>query len=75
MRRKAPYDLEKVTLNLRKGDADFIAQHHPQHGYQVAIRLLIASYVDKVQRMVEEKVPKIEGLDLEIAPEVKETAT
>lgn len=71
MKRKSPYDLEKVTLNLRKGDAEFLAYHHPQHGYQVAIRLLIASYVDKVKATIDEKLPKIEGLDLEIAPEVE----
>lgn len=75
MKRKSPYELEKVTLNLRKGDAEFLASHHPQHGYQVAIRLLIASYVDKVQAAVAEQMPKIEGLDLEIAPEAKEPAT
>jgi hypothetical protein len=47
MKRDPKERFDKVTLNLRKGDADFLAEHFPI-GYSAAIRGLVAAYVDRV---------------------------
>jgi len=49
MKRKAAFPIVKVTLNLREGDADFLAQHYPDLGYGVVIRQLVATAVDKIK--------------------------
>lgn len=49
MKRKSPYPIAKVTLNLREGDADFLAQHYPDLGYGLVIRQLVAAAVDKIK--------------------------
>jgi len=48
-RRKAPYPLVKVTINLREGDPDFINEHIPELGYSHVIRRIVAEYVDKIK--------------------------
>lgn len=45
--------LEKRTLNLRRGDAEFLARHLRQHGgranYTVFIRQLVSAAVDRIK--------------------------
>lgn len=47
MARPKRNDLQKVTLNLREGDTEKLAQLFPDLGAGPAIRLLISSFVDK----------------------------
>lgn len=55
MKRKSPYQLTKVTINLRAGDPDFIHEHFPELGYSLAIRQIVAAWVDRIKA---EKVAK-----------------
>lgn len=49
-------DLEKVTINLRAGDARFLNEHIPDAGgYSTVIRRLVAAWVDKVKAEKAEK--------------------
>lgn len=59
MKRDPKERFDKVTLNLRKGDADFLAEHFPI-GYSAAIRGLVAAYVDRVVAAKEKTIPPVE---------------
>jgi hypothetical protein len=48
MKRDPKERFDKVTLNLRKGDADTLSVMFPQ-GYSFAIRQLVAAFVDKAE--------------------------
>jgi hypothetical protein len=41
------HDLQKHTLNLRRGDVDRIRELHPNIESAVVIRRLISNYVDE----------------------------
>lgn len=61
MKRKSPFPIVKVTLNLREGDADFLAQHYPELGYGVVIRQLVAAAVDKIKADLDSKGAQLEA--------------
>lgn len=46
MARPKNHDLEKKTLNLRKGDFEKLAALHPHPGPSVMLRKIISAYVD-----------------------------
>lgn len=49
-RNKPKADLEKVTINLRAGDALFINEHLPEAGgYSTVIRRMVAAWVDRIK--------------------------
>ena len=52
--RKSNDTLEKVTLNLAKGDKDTLAAFHPDLGWSVAAREVIKRYCN-ILRSEEEK--------------------
>lgn len=60
-------DLEKYTLNLRRGDIHFLTSLARPRGLQVShiIRTLISQKVDELQAKVPQaKAPDIEGVEL-----------
>lgn len=48
-KRKAPFPLEKVTINIREGDADSLSEWFPASGYSVVIRDIVRAYVDRTR--------------------------
>ncbi len=55
-RQRPRAELEKVTINLRSGDALFLNEHLPEAGgYSAVIRQIVAAWVDKIKA---EKVAK-----------------
>ena len=50
MARRKNDDLQKVTLNLRRGDMSKMAEMFPDIGSSVAIRTLVSTYLDKYYR-------------------------
>ena len=53
MKRKEPYPIQKVTLNLREGDFDLLREWHGTLGAGKVVREIIKAYVDK--RLVEKE--------------------
>jgi len=47
--------LEKVTLNLREGDKDFIQSLTPTTGYSLILRRLVSKFVDEQKSKLEGK--------------------
>lgn len=47
MARPKRADLQKVTLNIREGDMEKMAELFPQLGAGPAVRQLISAFVDK----------------------------
>ena len=48
-RRKLPYDLQKVTLNLRRGDFEWLRVIHGRDGASKVIRDMVQAHVDRVR--------------------------
>lgn len=63
-RPKSPIDLEKVTLNLFKGDWEFIATRYPNIGPSRVIRDLVRMHRRKLEKSTEDL--QLTDLDLEI---------
>lgn len=57
MRRKEPYPLEKVTLNLRQGDFNRLQVLHGRIGAGKFIREMVIGHIDRVNRHVEQVLP------------------
>lgn len=55
MKRKHPFEIEKVTINLRKGDFARLRELHPQIGAGPAIARLIMGYLAKIDAGMQEK--------------------
>lgn len=49
-------ELQKHTLNLRKGDLDRLGEFYPELAPTQVIRRLISAHVDKLERKVLEEV-------------------
>lgn len=49
-------DLEKVTLNLNKGDKDVLALFYPSVGWSVAARKIIALHCDRLREQEAENL-------------------
>jgi len=60
MPRKSPYPLQKVTLHLREGDCDKLAELLPQMPVAEAIREIVHAYISKVEETHEMKREKVE---------------
>lgn len=56
--RKSKEELEKVTLNITKGDKETLATFHSTIGWSVAARALINKYCEWLRKEAESK-----GLD------------
>jgi hypothetical protein len=54
MKRKQPFDLEKVTINIRKGDFARLRELHPQLGSGPVIARLVIGYLAKVDAKLAE---------------------
>lgn len=54
-KRKSPYEIEKVTLNLRKGDFARLRELHPQIGAGPAIAKLVIGYLRKVEDAMKDR--------------------
>lgn len=70
MRRKEAYPLEKVTLNLRKGDFAKLQVMHGRLGAGKVIRELTIGHIKRVEDRVEQRLgsvesPSIVPIDLE----------
>jgi hypothetical protein len=46
---RKPEDLEKVTIRLRRGDADKLKQFYPKLGYNEAIRRIVGYHVKQLE--------------------------
>lgn len=57
MRRKEDYELEKVTLNLRKGDFDRLRDLHGRVGASKTIRNLVIGHLKRVDERVAQRIP------------------
>lgn len=55
MKRKQPFELQKVTINIRKGDFDRLRELHPNLGSGPVIARLIIGYLNKVDAGMAEK--------------------
>lgn len=55
MKRKQPFLIEKVTLNLRKGDFARLRELHPQLGSGPVVARLVMSYLNKVDTGLKDK--------------------
>lgn len=42
-------DLQKHTLNLRRGDYDAIASYYPEVSTSIIIRRVISAFVDQIE--------------------------
>jgi hypothetical protein len=49
MRKKSDYPLQKVTLNLRRGDFDYLQRLHGREGASKAVRSLVIDYIRKAE--------------------------
>lgn len=54
-KRKQPFEIEKVTLNLRKGDFARLRELHPQLGSGPVVARLVIGYLSKVDAGLAEK--------------------
>lgn len=59
-KRKSDKPLEKVTLNLFKGDFARLGELHPQIGASVVIREMISAHIRSVDETVARTAPSIE---------------
>lgn len=57
MPRTSKDPLEKVTLNLVKGDKETLAAFHPQLGWSVACREIIKRYCEEL-RLADSKIER-----------------
>jgi len=53
--RKEEYPLEKVILNLRKGDFKWLQYMHPKEGAAKQIRKIVIRYRERVEKKIEER--------------------
>ena len=56
MRRKEDYDLQKVTLNLRRGDFDHLRSLHGRLGAGKVIRELVIGHIKRVEESVAQNI-------------------
>lgn len=54
MKRKAPYPLEKQSINLREGDMEKLQVMHPRLGGGRVIRELVIAHIDRVELKLNE---------------------
>lgn len=59
MRRKEAFDLEKVTLNLRRGDFERLRGLHGRLGASKVIRELVMGHIKRVEETVNQNVPHL----------------
>lgn len=57
MRRKEDYELEKVTLNLRRGDFERLRGLHGRLGASKVVRELVMGHIKRVDERVSQKAP------------------
>ena len=60
MKRKEPYPLEKVTLNLRKGDFERLRVLHGRLGAGKVIREIVMAHLSRVDEHVAQKATQLE---------------
>ena len=65
MRKKEEYELQKVTLNLRAGDFEYLRQLHGRLGASKVIRELVIGHIRRVEENVAQKI----HLDISLVPE------
>lgn len=70
MRRKAPYPLERVTLNLREGDFRRLQILHGRDGAGKIIRDMVIGHIARVEERVAQAAP-VPGATLLPAEELK----
>lgn len=63
-------DLEKVTLRLRRGDADKLKQFYPSLGYNEAIRRIVGHHVKNLEEKLNRQLPaqETETYDISVEP-------
>jgi hypothetical protein len=65
MRRKEDFDLEKVTLNLRKGDFERLRGLHGRWGAGKVIRELVIGHIRRVEETVNQNSPSLRFADMD----------
>jgi hypothetical protein len=59
MRRKEDYELEKVTLNLRKGDFARLRELHGRLGAGKVVRELVLGHIKRVEETVAQRAGQL----------------
>jgi hypothetical protein len=59
MKRTENYEMEKVTLNLRKGDVDRLRILHGRLGASKVIRELVMGHLKRVEETVAQNTPQL----------------
>lgn len=67
---RKPEDLEKVTIRLRRGDADKLKQFYPSLGYNEAIRRIVGHHVKQLEEKFNRQLSThdSEAYDISIEP-------
>jgi hypothetical protein len=55
MRRKEDYPLQKVTLNLRQGDFEYLRHLHGRQGAAKVIRRLVMGHIKRVEENIAQR--------------------
>lgn len=63
-KRKAPYELQKVTLNLRLGDWEWLRSMHGREGASKVIREMVMGHVERSRAAAEQRFAPIGQLNL-----------
>jgi len=59
MKRSEDYEMEKVTLNLRKGDVDKLRVLHGRLGASKVIRELVIGHIKRVEETVAQRTQQL----------------
>ena len=64
--KKAAYELQKVTLNLRKGDWEWLRQMHGEYGAGKTIRALVIGHRERAEGKAAQRQVSTHELDLNL---------
>jgi hypothetical protein len=59
MKRSEDYEMQKVTMNLRKGDVDKLRTLHGRLGASKVVRELIIGHIKRVEEIVAQNTPQL----------------
>lgn len=67
---RKPEDLEKVTIRLRRGDAEKLKQFYPSLGYNEAIRRIVGHHVKTLEEKLNRRISTqdSEAYDISVEP-------
>lgn len=66
MAQKAEAPLQKVTLNLFKGDFARLQEMYPENGASVAVRKIVRKFISEMDGSVRKRSLKLDKGDLDV---------